>query len=228
MSVLSDAQILDAIKNKQVSFHPELDLDRQVQPASIDLRLGSDFRTFKQGRTSLISPRQGFNISEITELTHADNFFSFILHPGEFVLATTMESVHLPSPPAEIRKERRVNDHPERLGSKARREWINVRYPSLVGRVEGRSSWGRLGVVVHATAGFIDPGFEGTITLEVSHVGKIPVELCVGDYICQLTLMETGWVQRPYGHPSRRSKYQGQSGPTGSRIGEEHPNESRN
>jgi dCTP deaminase len=109
----------------------------------------------------------------------------FILHPGAFVLGTTLEYVRVP---------------------------IN-----LVGRLEGRSSIGRLGVIVHATAGFIDPGFEGQITLEISNAGKIPVALHAGTRICQLTLLETGTVLRPYG-TGRRSKYQGQRNPTASRI----------
>ena len=86
-----------------------------------------------------------------------------------------------------------------------------------MGRLEGRSSIGRLGVIVHATAGFIDSGFEGTITLEISNAGKIPVALHPGMRICQLTLLETGPVLRPYG-AGRRSKYQGQRQPTASRI----------
>ncbi len=94
-----------------------------------------------------------------------------------------------------------------------------VRIPSdLVGRVEGRSSLGRLAIVVHATAGFIDPGFEGQITLELSNLGRTAVKLYPGMRISQIVLHQlTSPAERPYGH-ARGSKYQGQSGPSASRI----------
>jgi dCTP deaminase len=91
--------------------------------------------------------------------------------------------------------------------------------PDLVARIEGRSSIGRLAVVVHATAGFIDPGFEGQITLELSNLGRCPVKLYPGMRISQLVLHTmTSPAERPYGK-GRGSKYQGQHGPVTSRIG---------
>ena len=95
----------------------------------------------------------------------------------------------------------------------------SVRVPSdLVARVEGRSSLGRLGIVVHATAGFIDPGFEGQITLEISNLGRCAVRLYPGMRVCQIVFHElTSPAERPYG-PERGSKYHGQRGPVGSRI----------
>ena len=94
-----------------------------------------------------------------------------------------------------------------------------VRVPvDLVARVEGRSSIGRLAVVVHATAGFIDPGFEGQITLELSNLGRCAVKLYPGMRISQIVFHTmTGPAERPYG-PLRGSKYQGQGGPVPSRI----------
>jgi dCTP deaminase len=95
-----------------------------------------------------------------------------------------------------------------------------VRIPNdLVGRVEGRSSIGRLAVVVHATAGFIDPGFEGQITLELSNLGRCAVKLYPGMRISQIVFHTmTSPSERPYGQ-GRGSKYQGQSGPVTSRVG---------
>jgi len=91
----------------------------------------------------------------------------------------------------------------------------------LVARVDGRSSLGRLGVVVHATAGFIDPGFKGQITLEFSNVGHLPVKLWPGMRICQLVLEELRTpCAQPYG-PARGSKYQNQEGPIASRLNED-------
>ena len=95
-----------------------------------------------------------------------------------------------------------------------------VHIPSdLVARVEGRSSIGRIAVVVHATAGFIDPGFQGRITLELSNLGRCAVKLYPGMRISQIVLHTmTSPSERPYGE-GRQSKYQGQTGPVASRIG---------
>lgn len=91
--------------------------------------------------------------------------------------------------------------------------------PDLVARVEGRSSIGRLAVVVHATAGFIDPGFEGQITLELSNLGRCAVKLYPGMRVSQIVFHRMGRpAERPYG-AGRASKYQGQEGPVASRIG---------
>jgi len=88
----------------------------------------------------------------------------------------------------------------------------------LVARVDGRSSVGRLAVVVHATAGFIDPGFAGQITLELSNLGRIPVRLSPGMRIAQIVLHQlTSPAERPYG-TKRGSHYQEQSGPVASRL----------
>lgn len=90
--------------------------------------------------------------------------------------------------------------------------------PDLVARVEGRSSIGRMAVVVHATAGFIDPGFEGQITLELSNLGRCAVKLYPGMRISQVVFHTmTSPAARPYG-VERGSKYQGQGGPVPSRI----------
>ncbi len=89
----------------------------------------------------------------------------------------------------------------------------------LVGRVEGRSSWGRLAILVHATAGYIDPGFKGHITLELTNVGKLPVILYPGMRICQISFeMLFSPAERPYGHEKRKSKYQEQKGTTPSKV----------
>jgi dCTP deaminase len=89
----------------------------------------------------------------------------------------------------------------------------------LLAKVDGRSSLGRLAILIHATAGFIDPGFRGTITLELSNVGRLPVALRPGMRICQISFETlTSPARRPYGAERRSSKYQDQSGPTPSRI----------
>lgn len=182
--IFSDTMIIEAIQSGLVSFEPPVDIEVQVQPASVDLRLGDTFRVYNYAQHHLIDPSEDVDLDSISELVHQHGQ-PFILHPGAFVLGATLEYVKIPT--------------------------------NLVGRLEGRSSIGRLGVIVHSTAGFIDCGFQGNITLEISNIGKIPVALRTGMRVCQLTLMETGPVARPYG-PIRGSKYQGQREPTPSRL----------
>ena len=105
------------------------------------------------------------------------------------------------------------------LGSTA--EWIEIPR-HLVGRLEGKSSLGRIGLVIHATAGFADPGFKGDLTLELSNNSPLPITLYKGMKIGQLCLQAlTEPAERLYGDPSLGSKYQRQSGPTGSRFQQE-------
>lgn len=97
-----------------------------------------------------------------------------------------------------------------------------IRIPNdLVARVEGRSSYGRLGIVVHATAGFCDPGFEGQITLEMQNLGNAPVKLYPEDRVCQIVFETmTSEATTPYGEKTD-SKYQDQRGATGSKLDRE-------
>src|ERR687890_1457397 len=89
----------------------------------------------------------------------------------------------------------------------------------LVARLEGKSSLGRLGLLIHSTAGYVDPGWEGTLTLELSNVANLPIKLYDGMKIGQISFFKmSSAVERPYGSPSLGSKYQGQSEPTASRF----------
>lgn len=88
----------------------------------------------------------------------------------------------------------------------------------VVARLEGKSSLGRLGLLIHSTAGFIDPGFEGHITLELSNVATLPIAIYPGMKIGQISFYQmTTAAEYPYGSPELGSKYQGQTGPTASR-----------
>jgi len=95
-----------------------------------------------------------------------------------------------------------------------------VRIPNdMVGRLEGKSSLGRLGIIIHATAGYVDPGFRGKLTLEISNVGKIPVTLYPEMRIAQLSFLQmTTEADNPYGSKRTNNRYQNQGGPTESRI----------
>ena len=183
--ILSDREIRAALAAGHIVIDRIDDPGVQIQPASVDLRLGNRFVIFRHAMKPFIDPVVD-DASEYTEVIQIGDEEAFYLHPGEFVLGTTKERVRIPE--------------------------------DLVARVDGRSSIGRLAILVHATAGFIDPGFEGNVTLEFSNVGKMPVALRPNMRVCQISFEPlTSPAERPYG-AGRSSKYQGQSGPTASRI----------
>jgi dCTP deaminase len=187
--ILSDADILDRLAEGDLAIDPLDDIETQVQPASVDLRLGSQFLEFRRTNIPCIHPNDAREVDEYVEETHVPEGDDFILHPGDFVLGTTKERVEVPS--------------------------------DLLATVQGRSSLGRLAVVIHATAGIVDPGYDGQITLELSNLGAAPVALSPGMRVSQLIFTELkNPADRPYG-AERGSKYQGQSGPQASRIGDD-------
>lgn len=185
--ILSDADLKKRLERGDLVVEPIDDPDLQIQPASIDLRLGQAFVLYRQPLVPFLDARDAESVERHVERIEVPDDEGFILQPGAFALGTTIERVRVP--------------------------------PDLVARVEGRSSIGRLAVVVHATAGFIDPGFEGQITLELSNLGRCAVKLYPGMRISQIVFHEMkSPAERPYGS-TRGSKYQGQSGPVASRIG---------
>lgn len=184
--ILSDADILARLEEGDLVIDPLDDIDLQVQPASVDVRLGREFLEFQRANIPCIHPNSENEVSDYVTETVIEDGDEFILHPGDFVLGSTHERVEIPS--------------------------------DLVAQVEGRSSLGRLAIVVHATAGFVDPGFRGRITLELSNLGSAPVALNPGMRISQLVFTELKTrADRPYGS-ERGSKYQDQAGPEASRI----------
>lgn len=186
MAILSDKDLRKYLDEGKIVIDPLID-EKQIQPSSIDMRIGDEFKVFKVIRKPYIDPKDEEEIASYMESMVVDEGEAFIIHPNEFALATTYEYVKVPE--------------------------------DLVARVEGRSSMGRLGVTMHVTAGFIDPGFEGKITLEISNIGAMPVALYPGQRVCQLVFETmTSPAERPYGHPDRQSKYMGQKRPESSRI----------
>ena len=184
--ILSDTDLLDRLGEGDLVVDPLDDLDTQVQPASIDMRLGSEFLEFQRTNIPCIHPNRAEEVDDYVRETYVEEGGEFILHPGDFVLGTTKERVEIPD--------------------------------DLVATVEGRSSLGRLAVVVHATAGFVDPGYRGQITLELSNLGAAPVALSPGMRVSQLVFTELKSPStRPYGS-ERGSKYQDQDGPRASKI----------
>ncbi|MEX0795694.1 MAG: dCTP deaminase [Acidimicrobiia bacterium] len=180
--IYSDRTIKESISSGKIAIEPYE--PSFVQPSSVDLRVGNGFRVFVNHRYSEIDPRAPQ--ADLTQLVEVGDEEAFMLHPGEFVLGSTLERV--------------------RLGV------------DVVARLEGKSSLGRLGLLIHSTAGFIDPGFEGHITLELSNVATLPIAIYPGMKIGQISFYQmTTAAEYPYGSPELGSKYQGQSGPTASR-----------
>jgi dCTP deaminase len=181
--VLSDRTIRRLLDEGRIGIDPyEASL---MQPSSLDVRVDRWFRVFRNSRYPFIDVKQ--NQEELTELEEVPDGEAFILHPGEFVLGSTLERVTLPD--------------------------------DLVARLEGKSSLGRLGLLIHSTAGFIDPGWDGHVTLELSNVANLPITIYPGMKIGQLSFVQLSEpAETPYGAGTLGSKYQGQQGPTPSRY----------
>lgn len=155
-----------------------------IQPSSIDVRLDRFFRVFNNQNYTHIDPSQ--QQDDLTSSVEVPEGAPLVLHPGEFVLGSTLEVISLAD--------------------------------DLAGRLEGKSSLGRLGLLTHSTAGFIDPGFSGHITLELSNMANLPITLWPGMKIGQLCAFQlSSPAEHPYGSEIYGSRYQGQRGPTPSR-----------
>jgi dCTP deaminase len=182
--ILSDRDIRDAIESGRIVIEP-YDA-RCIQPSSVDLHVDSQFRVFANSRYPYIDVRK--DMPDLTELVEVKDDEPFILHPGEFVLGSTLERVGIPD--------------------------------DLVARLEGKSSLGRLGLLIHSTAGYVDPGWDGYLTLELSNVANLPITLYPGMKIGQISFFRlTTPAETPYGKAG--NKYQGQRGPTASRFFED-------
>jgi dCTP deaminase len=181
--ILSDVTIRKELAAGRIVIEP-LD-EAAIQPSSVDLRIDRYFRVFRNDTTPFIDPKEPQE--DLTELVEIPDGKSFILHPAEFVLASTLERVRLPD--------------------------------DLAARLDGKSSLGRLGLLTHATAGFVDAGWDGHLTLELSNVATLPIAIYPGMKIGQISFFQmTTSAEYPYGSDATGSKYQGQRGPTPSRY----------
>ncbi len=181
--LLSDRDIRTSIDSGELIIEP---FDAAlIQPSSVDVRMDRFFRVFNNSKYTHIDPK--LQQDELTSLVEVAEDEPFVLHPGEFVLGSTLEKFTLPA--------------------------------HLAGRLEGKSSLGRLGLLTHSTAGFIDPGFSGYITLELSNVANLPITLWPGMKVGQLAIFKlSSPAETPYGSGALGSKYQGQRGPTPSKA----------
>lgn len=183
--ILSDRTIREELDAGRIEIDPLL--PNSIQPSSVDLHVDRYFRVFRNHTMSHIDVKQ--NLEELTELVEMEDDDPFMLHPGEFVLGSTLERVALPT--------------------------------DLVARLEGKSSLGRLGLLIHSTAGFVDAGWDGQLTLELSNVANLPITLYPGMKIGQISFIRmTTPADVPYGSAAVGSKYQGQRGPRPSRYWE--------
>ena len=181
--VLSDRTIREYLESGRLEIDPYD--PALVQPSSVDVRVSSEFRVFHNNRQPFIDVRRP--LADLTDVVTMTGDEPFILHPGEFVLGSTLERIRLPD--------------------------------DLVARLDGKSSLGRLGLLIHSTAGFIDPGWDGHVTLELSNVAKLPITIYPGMKIGQISFMQmTEPAATPYGSSAIGSKYKGQEGPTPSRY----------
>jgi dCTP deaminase len=180
--LLSDRDLKAAIDDGRLVIDPYD--PAMVQPSSIDVRLDRYFRVFENHRYPHIDPAE--QQDELTRMVETPAGEPFILHPGEFVLGSTYETITLAD--------------------------------DIASRLEGKSSLGRLGLLTHSTAGFIDPGFSGHVTLELSNVATLPIKLWPGMKIGQVCVIKlSSPAEHPYGSTIYGSRYQGQRGPTPSK-----------
>jgi dCTP deaminase len=184
--ILSDVTIREEIKAGRIQIDP---FDEScIQPSSVDLHVDAQFRVFANSRYPYIDVRR--EMPDLTDLVEVAEGDPFILHPGEFVLGSTLERVGIPD--------------------------------DMVARLEGKSSLGRLGLLIHSTAGYVDPGWDGYLTLELSNVANLPITIYPAMKIGQISFFRLSTpAERPYGSSQTKSKYQGQRGPTASRFFEE-------
>jgi len=191
--VLQDQEIIrrliDPDPSRRIVITPLVNPRKQIGPSSVDVCLGASFLVPVTSTIGAINPEDREMVQRYMRSIAIGYRDTFYLHPGEFVLAATLEFVRVP--------------------------------PDLACRIEGRSSWGRLGLLVHATAGFVDPGFSGNLTFELLNAGKLPIELRPGmrmAQLCFLRLQEQPWIsydQRP------TSKYRQSLGARGTRSWED-------
>lgn len=179
--ILADLDIKEAIKAGKIVIKPYD--EKCVQPSTYDLHLENRLLVFDNYETGEIDVKKKVDVSRVVEIKDE----GFVLHPGEFILGSTLEYIEMPK--------------------------------DIAGKLEGKSSLGRLGLIIHATAGYVDPGFKGQLTFEISNISRLPIRIYGGMKAAQICFMKmTREVEIPYGDERLGSKYFGQSGPTASMV----------
>lgn len=181
--ILSDSDLKKSLETGHIKIDPLF--PNSIQPASIDFHLGGDFLVFKNNQHVCIDPKEP--VDGMMEEVHIDETKQFVLHPGEFALGMTYETVSVPH--------------------------------DLVLQLNGKSSLGRVGLIVHTTAGYIDPGNTLKITLELVNFANLPVKLYYKMPVAQGVFAKlSSPAQVPYGTDALNSKYYGDSKPKASQY----------
>jgi len=179
--ILSDKDIKIALQSGEIVIDPFF--TNAIQPASVDLHLGSKFLIFKLDAHTLIDPKEP--VDNMMTAVEIDPHRQFILHPGQFALGQIYETTGVGN--------------------------------GLVGRLEGKSSLGRIGLIIHVTAGYLDPGNKLKMTLELHNVSPLPMKLYYRMPIAQMAFERlTSDAEKPYGKSALGSKYYGDMGPKAS------------
>jgi dCTP deaminase len=191
--LLSDKDIKKYIKSRKIKIKPKPNFEKQLGPASLDIRLGYEFLVFNYSQKTYVDPKNPETFKNLTTFIKLKKNENFVLQPRQFVLASTLEEIELPD--------------------------------DIAAKIEGRSSWGRLGLIVHSTAGYIDPGFKGKLTLELNNIGMLPILLYPEVKICQLAFeLLSSPAEVPY-YKRKSSKYFGDKKVQGSKIYKDFKNE---
>ncbi|MEZ4180677.1 MAG: dCTP deaminase [Candidatus Doudnabacteria bacterium] len=181
--ILSDKDIKKSLEEKQITVDPLF--PNSIQPASVDVHLGADFLIFDSSSHTAIDVKKP--IDDMMKSITINNDKQFVLHPGEFALGMTYETIGLPD--------------------------------NVVGHLDGKSSLGRIGLIVHATAGYIDPGNKLKITLELHNIANLPIVLYYKMPIGQMTFVKlSSEAEVPYGKGDLGSKYYGAMKPQASQY----------
>ena len=187
--VLSDADIKKHLESGKIAITPKPDYTEQLGPCSVDFHLANNFMIFEHSKYPFIDPKNGKPTAEYMKEIIVPDGEAFIMRPGEFAIAYTVETLGLAD--------------------------------DMLARLEGRSSLGRLGIVVHSTAARFDPGFDGQPVMELGNIGVMPVALYPGMRVCSFTFE---YLSSPAETPYRKkkdAKYAGQKGPTASKLSQE-------
>ncbi len=184
--ILSDRDIKKYIKEGKIGIKSKSGYTKQIGPASIDFRLGDEFRVFNHIKKPFIDPKDHTTFKGLTSSIKIKKNDYFVLQPNQFILGVTQEELYVSA--------------------------------SVGARIEGKSSWGRLGLIVHSTAGYIDPGFKGKLTLEMLNIGQVPILLRPGIKICQIAFEEMSSPVEVSYSQRKNSKYYGDQHPQESKI----------
>jgi dCTP deaminase len=181
--ILSDRDLKAALEAGQIKVEPLF--PNSIQPASIDLHLGGNFLVFKNNQHVCLDPKEP--LDQTMEEVTIDENKQFILHPGEFALGMTYETVSVPH--------------------------------DMVLQLNGKSSLGRIGLIVHTIAGYIDPGNTLKITLELVNLANLPIKLYYKMPVAQAVFVKlTSPVEAPYATAGLNSKYYGDVKPKASQY----------